>query len=504
MHVNVLKAAAKAISFALVFCAASDRAAAETRLTIALNASINTLDPAMTGTVPTDLSVLSHVYPSLVERGADLKLHPNLAVSWQQIDPDTWRFTLVKNARFMDGEPIDATAVKWNIERMLNPATKARTRSWYRAITSVRVQSPSVVDISTAKPTPAIVQQLSMLFMLPPKWAATHNPAIEAMSGGAYQIADYVSGDHVLLKRNPSYWGEKPEFDQVLFRVMPDAASRVAALLGGDIDYAQGFPTSELAYIEHSGRARTGTVPSSRSVFIKLNAQTGPFKGNALLRQAVNLAVDKDGITKSLFDGHANVSTCQVITPDYIGFNPGLHPYAYRPDLARKLIEKSRFDVRTPIEMDVPAGWYLQAEEVAQVVAAQLAKVGLKVEIRMLNYSAYMNKYVKAHQMAPMQLTAFAWPSLDADGLLSLFAPGNPYAYWDDRAFGQVLDEARGESDTAKRLADYATATDVMCREAPVIFLYQQPLTFATSERVTWSARGDDWVRAADFRISGR
>ena len=494
-----LATAAMIAALALPTAFAPTSAAQAKSVTIALGANVNTLDPHMTASVGTDMSVISHLYTPLDIRDPDLKLHPALAKSWKAVDDTTWRFELVSGAKFANGEPLDAEAVKWNFDRVRDPAVKARIASWFTLVKEVKVVSPTTIDIITSSPYPALADQLSMFFMLPPKWTATHKPAQEAMSGGPYALSENVPGDHITMKANPDYWGAKPEFDTVTFRIIPETSARIAALLTGEVDLITGIPTSELKRINASGKATAGAVSSSRSVFIKFNTEGAPLD-NKLFRQALNYAVDKDSIAATIFDGKAEVSTCQVLSKDYFGYNPALKPYPYDPAKAKALLKQSGVTVSQPLELDVPTGIYLNASDVAQVVAGQLGEIGVPVKITEMDFSTYMAKYVGSHKLAPASFLTQAWPTLDADGLLTLFAPGNIYAYWQNADFGKLLDQGRATNDAAQRKAIYAKATALMCDEAPAIFLYVQPATYGVSKNVTWEPRGDDWVRAYDMK----
>lgn len=468
-------------------------------VTIALGVNINTLDPHMSGSFGSDVSLASHLYPSLIIRNPDLKLHPALAKSWSLVNDTTWRFDLVESAKFVNGEPIDAEAVKWNLDRVRDPKVNARIKSWFDLVKEIRVIDAKTLEIETSTAFPALADQLSAFFLLPPKWAASHNPATETMAGGPYQMKENVPGDHITLVANPGYYQGKPDFDTVVFKTIPEPASRIAALLAGEVDLVTGIPTSELERVKASKNAIAGSVPSTRNVFIKFNTQKAPLD-NKLVRQAMNYAVDKDAIRDAIFDKQAAIEACQILTPAYFGFNPDLKPYPYDVKKAKELLKQSGVDLSQPIEMDVPVATYIQGQEVAQGVAAMLGDVGLKIKINEMDFGAYMNKYLRSRTLAQTSLLSHGWPTLDADGQLTLLAPGNQYAYWDDKAFGEALQQGRSTTDKERRLAAYKTATRIMCDEAPVLFLYAQPQTYGVSKRVTWQARGDDWVRAFDMK----
>ena len=157
--------------------------------------------PHKTATVSTDLSVISQLYSALVLRGPDLKIKGDLATSWKAIGDLTWRFQLTPGVTFPNGEKLDAEAVKWNFERVLDPKVGARIKSWFAAVKEVKAISPTEVEIVTSKPFPALVDQLSMFFLLPPQWAQQNNPAVAAMGTGPYELKEFRSGERVTLVR---------------------------------------------------------------------------------------------------------------------------------------------------------------------------------------------------------------------------------------------------------------------------------------------------------------
>jgi peptide/nickel transport system substrate-binding protein len=497
---RLLRPATLAIAAAALFLGATGIATARD-LTIALPTNVNTLDPDKSTTVGTDLSVVSHIYTPLVDRGPDLKLRPGLATSWTAVGDTVWRFELRDGVTFPNGEKLDAAAVKWNVERILDPKTGARNKPWFANITEVRVVSPTVVEFVTRGAYPDLPAQLSMFFLMPPQWTAEHNPSTTALGSGPYELAEFVSGDRIVLKARKDYWGEKPVFDTVTFRVMPEDASRIAALLAGDVDLITVFPTSEIKRINDSKRAKASSVIGTRAMFVKLNATRPPFKDNPKLWRALNLAVDRAAINDSLLDGLGQLESCQVLSPAYFGYNPDLKPIPYDPAKAKALLAEAGYPDGLSIELEVPTGRYIQASDIAQVVAAQLAEVGVKATIRELEFGAFMNKYLVGRNLADTAYFGLGWPTLDAGGLLNFWETDNPQAYWDNPEFTKLAREARSTNDTAKRSALYKKLTQSMCDAAPLIFMFFTPITYAESPDIEWQARGDDWVRAMDVKL---
>ncbi|MGG5823608.1 ABC transporter substrate-binding protein [Falsiroseomonas sp. HW251] len=486
-----------------LLCAAGIATTAQAQqraLTIAVGTGVNTLDPHNTATIQTDLSVISHLHMALLVRGPDMQLQPQLATAWTAVDDNTWRFTLRPGVTFSNGEALDAEAVKWNFDRVMNPANNARVRPWFAQVKEVVANSPTELEVRTSSPYPALPAQLSTFFLLPPRWTAANNPANAAVGAGPYELRQFTPGDRVVMTARQGWTGERPAFETVTFRVIPEAGARIAALLAGEVDYVSGLPPSEFERINRSGRAQATATDSIRSVFVKYNLLTPPFRDNVRLRQALNFAVDREAIRDAIWGGIGSISNCQVMTPAYFGYNPDLRAPPYDPARARRLLQEAGIRPgQLTIEFEVPVGPYLLAQDIAQAVAAQLEEVGVRTRIVEMEFGAWMNKYLRAANMGQMAYLAQAWPTLDADGILALFEAGNQYAYWDDQVFSGFLREARQTTDANRRQALYRQATERMCEQAPVLFLYTQPVTYGTTNRVRWLARGDDWVRAVDF-----
>jgi len=474
-------------------------AAAQT-LTIALSSSVNTLDPTQAQVVGTDVSIASHLYSSLVARDADAKLVGVLAEKWYSEGDSVWVFDLKPGITFPDGEPLDAAVVKWNIDRIRNPETKSRNRAWFDPVSDVEVVSPTQVKIHTKGAYPTLPDQLSMIFFLSPKWMETHNPATEAYGTGEFKLKQFVAGDRLVLTRNEAYKGAASPFDTVVFKIIPEPAARVAAISAGEADLAFDIPLEEVDRLKTSGTVKAGWVPSSRSMVVRMNTNKPPFAHNVKLRQAVNYAVDKQAIVDGLLGGLGTVSNCQVMTPAYFGYNEDLKAYPYDLEKAKQLLKESGVAEGTEIELQVPMGRYFMSSEISQVVAAQLQEVGLNAVIRESDFSSWVQPYSRG-EMGPMALLGQAWPTLDADGQLGLYGSKNPTAYFNNADYDAELAAGRATNDPKQRLIHYKKATEIMCREAPVIFLVAQPFTYATSARVEWKARGDDWVRASDVTV---
>jgi peptide/nickel transport system substrate-binding protein len=467
-------------------------------LTIALSSALNTLDPTQAQVVGSDLSIAAHLYSSLVSRTANGELQGDLATSWRAESDTVWVFDLRSDVRFPNGEPLDAAVVKWNIDRIRDPATNSRNRPWFTPISNVIAESPTRLRIETSTPYPALPAQLAMMFFLHPAWVASNNPATAAYGTGPYTLRELMPGDHVTLAAKPDHYRGRPAFDTVTFRMIPEPSARVAGILAGEIDLAFDIPLEEIDRLNGSGRATAGWIESTRTMSVRINTMRPPFSQSVELRQALNYAIDKEGIVNGLLGGRAALSACQPISRVYFGFNTELHPYPYDPRMARELIARSGVPQPINVEIQVPLGRYFMTSEIAQVVAAQLQEVGITAQIREYDFNTWVQRYA-AGEMGPLTVMGQSWPTLDADGILTLYTSGNRTGYFANPAFDAAVTAARSTTDPNQRIARYREATRIFCEQAPVVFLFAQPLTYVTSRRVTWTPRGDDWVLASDL-----
>jgi len=468
-------------------------------VSIALASNFQSLDPHTPSVVGTELNIVSHIYSPLILMGPNIDLQPALAESWTAIEPTVWQFVLREGITFPSGEAVTSDVIKWNFERLRNPETKASWAPRYAPIERIDIVDDRTFNMVTTAPFPALPAQMTMFFIMSPEWAASHNPVTEASGTGPYELVEFVPGSHVQLKARADYFGEKPAFEDAVFRIIPEPAARIAGLMTGELDLIVGFPTSEIERLTANENVAAGSIPSNRVNLVRFNTDIAPFHDNHKIRLALNYAVDKQAILDGVWGGGSTISNCQLINKNYFGYNPDLQPIPYDPEKARALLAEAGYPNGLSLDFQVPRGRYLQGEEISQVIASYLEAVGITVNIIEHEFSTYMQMSLN-RQMPQMAYSGIAWPTWDADGQLTAMQPGkDAFSYYDSAEFGRVMDLARVEPDVEKRKALYKEATEVMCADPVGIFLFDQPLTYAHSKRISWQARGDDFLRAYDM-----
>jgi peptide/nickel transport system substrate-binding protein len=477
----------------------STSAANTDKLTIAISADVSTLNPWMTRSI-SDLNILSQVYTSLVVRDADMNLQPALATKWEQTDSTTWRFTLRDDVKFENGKTLDADVVKWNIEQVMDPDTDARVASTFDKVTNVNVVNATTIDITTSEPNLTLPDALTTFFFLEPTWAADHDAAQEMMGTGPYELADrQIQQSITLEKRSDSVWADEAAYKAVEYRVISEDSSRVAALQTGEVDLITQYGPDEISSLQSTDGIEAGAIETTRSVFLYADATKEPMN-NTLVRQAINYAIDKESIVKSLFGGLTDISAGQVLTPEYRGYNEGVEAYPYDPDKAKELLKEAGYSDGLEVTFIYATGYGLLTPETAQAITSQLAEVGITADVSTMPSADFTNMNYERTNLPNLGYLTYAWWTLDGADLLENFMTGGAQQFWQNDDFDAAMTSALGASTLDEREKYTEQAVEIMRDEAGFIFLFPQPLTYAyNKEKISYTPRPDDWLRATEI-----
>src|SRR2546426_6555168 len=379
----------------LLVLPAAALAAPEGKIVIAQGVDPTTLDPQWHEETPA-YNVLLNIYDTLLFRDKDLKIIPWLAESWKLVNPTTWEFKIRKGVKFHNGEEVDADAVKFSLDRIRDPETKARQSVYFRLVTSVDVVDKHTVRVVTSRPYPTLENHLALRgAIMPPghfrgkdKVFADRNP----VGSGPYKFVRWVKDEQIELEANPSWWGGAPKIKTIVFRPIPEHAVRAAALQAGEIDVAVNIPPHLVQSIEKHPRLYVSKAPSVRTIFIPIyayqydtaNKPVGPVEGptrDKRVRQALLAAVNVDEIIKTVLEGNA-VRTATPLTPKHFGFDPSFAPVKLDVDRVRKLLAEAGFPQGLDLTLNSPDGRYQKDKEVAEAVAGQLTKAGIRTRVK--------------------------------------------------------------------------------------------------------------------------
>jgi len=490
-------------------------AAPEGKVVIAQGVDPTTLDTMNQQEAPASM-VATHLFDTLVERDANLKIVPALAVELPKlVAPTTWEVKLRKGVKFHNGEEFNAESAKFSLERVKSSGMRANSN--FRPIDRVEIVDPYTVRVHTSKPWPTFttVMTFRQASMYPPKAYAGKESAFISKSPigtGPYKFVRWSKDEEIVLEAYDQYWRGAPKIKTVVFRPIPDDAVRVAALQNGEIDVAVNIPPHLANIIANHPKAFLTTAPSIRTIQLMLythqfDAQhklVGPYQGvtaDKRVRQAIASAVDADEIIKNVLDGKA-VRTATMLTPLHFGYDPALKPA--KPDLARtkKLLAEAGFPNGMDLQFNSPQGRYVRDKEVAEAVTGQLNKAGIRATLKTYEFVNYLNTMVYVHKAGPMWLIGWGTPTIDAETVYApLFRSGSNLGNYSNPDFDGMIDQAQTMMDEKKRREIYHRINQMWVDDVPAVPLYQQVDLYGANRRLAWKARSDEVIKAYDMAI---
>jgi peptide/nickel transport system substrate-binding protein len=500
----------------LALCGTAD-AAPRGSVVVAQGVDPTTLDPMNHQESPA-ANLARNLFDTLLERDQDLKIQPALAIEMPKlIAPTAWEFKLRPGVKFHNGEPVDAEAVKFSLERLGDPKLKLRGATPFAPISHVEIVGPLTVRIHTKAPWPILdtLMSGSGASILPPKYYRDKDMAYVAknpVGSGPFKFVRWVKDDRIELEANPQYWRGAPRIEKLVFRPIPDDAVRVAALQNGEIDVAVNIPPHLATIIANHPKLFLSTAPSVRTIqllyythqFDAQNKLVGPYPGplaDKRVRQAMNAAVDVDEIIKSVLDGKG-MRVATMLTDRHFGFDPALTPIKQDLGRTKQLLTEAGFPGGLDITLNAPQGRYVRDKEVAEAIAGQLTKAGIRTTLRVFEWGTYLNTMGYVHKAGPVWLIGWGTATYDAETVyVPLFRSGKILSNYHNSDFDGMIDEAQTIMDPKKRAELYRRINRLWVDDVAAMPLYQQLDLYGATKRMVWKARGDEGIKGYDMAI---
>ncbi len=472
---------------ALAFSAAIAQAAP---LRVALQDDPDALDPALSGTY-TGRIVFAGLCDKLVDISPDLKIVPQLATAWEwAADGKSITFTLRSGVTYQDGTPFDAESVKFNIERMKTMPDSKR-KAELAPVSSVEVLSADKVRFALSEPFVPLLANLSDRagMMVSPKAAREkgNDFAAAPVCAGPYSFVERKSRDLIRLKKNPNYWDAgRVGYDELVYSIVPDSTVRLQRVRAGDLDIAERIAPTDLKTVRDDANLALHAGQGLAVSHLMLNIGSGdkakgPFGQNEALRQALELAIDRNVINRVAFNGEF-LADNQMIPPSS-PFYSKAHPIPARNVAkAKELIAKAGM-TRVPLELTYENS--LTDGRVAQIIQSMAGEAGIDVKLLPLETSSAIERYLNGNFEAYIG----NWSGrADPDPtLVSFFATTGSQNVnkFSSKELDAVLMQARAEADEGKRKALYEQATGIYLKALPTIPLYHPNWFFAARKNVT-------------------
>ena len=451
------------------------------------------------------------IFDTLLRRNLKtLQLEGNLAESWRTLNDTTWQFKLKHNVKFHNGEPFDAAAVKFSVERMLNPKQGAPGRTSIATIDHVDVIDAYTVNVVTKAPFPLLPVRMSpghcgTVGIVPPKYLAQVGDAgfaVKPVGTGPYKFVEWVKDDRLVLEANKDYHRGAPAIDRLIFRPVPELTTRVAALVSGQADLVSDIPPDQTGKIQASGNAHVEiSTLGGFVIMVKMTnyLMPGPWT-DVRVRRAINYAIDMDTIIKTVLEGYGTVLGVPL-EKEAFGFNPNIKWYGYDPERAKALLREAGYPNGFEMTLHAPNRRYMNDIEVMQAMAQMLGKVGIKAKVEVWEQSIYTTKWRK-RELLPAYMVAWGGAGVfDGDLLSSSVHSKSALAIFKNEALDKMLEDAQATNDPERRKAIYWKAQELIYEEAPIIKAYQQAHIFGVSNRLDWKPWVDNMLFLYDAKL---
>ncbi|WP_291677783.1 ABC transporter substrate-binding protein [Bosea sp. (in: a-proteobacteria)] len=487
---------------------------------------LKSLDPYTVNETTTNAH-LGHPYEGLTARGKDLKIEPALAEKWEiSADGLKWRFFLRKGVKFHDGSDFTADDVIFSADRVRAQGSNFTTRIPTSA-KFVKVDDHTVDVILTA-PNPILNAQWDTWYIMSKKWAEANNavaptPAaattpshasLNANGTGPYRIESHQPGVKTVFKLNENYWKKiEGNIKEIIFTPISSDATRVAALLSGEVDVIEPVPIQDIQRVNASGNAQVLTGPELRTIFLGFDQTRdellessvkgkNPFK-DPKVRQAFYQAIDIETIKSRVMRG--------LSTPSPLMIAPELYPHAgftrakFDTEAAKKLLAEAGYPQGFELGMDCPNDRYVNDGQICQAVVGMLARIGVKVNLNAQPKAQYFAKVLKpGGYKTSFYLLGWTPGTFDSHNVLydilgcrdvagSSRGESNLGNYCNKKV-DELTDKILVESDTAKRNAMIGEAYKITVDEFSYIPLHQQALAWGVSKKVKLAQRADNSV----------
>jgi len=418
------------------------------------------------------------IYDTLFVRDWDtMGIKPSLALSYENPDLLTWIIHLRQNVLFSDGTPFNAAAVKFTFERLLDPKVAAPRASLLNMVDKIDVVDDLTVKITTKYPFgpfPAILTHGNSEIVSPTAVAKYGDLMQNPVGTGPFKLEEWVPGDHITLVRNDSYWGDAPKLQHVIFRVIPEGSTRVGLLQTGELDFTDLVPTPLFATLKDDPEV-TAVAPLGTPIrYLSFNFQRDLLQ-NLKVRQSIAMAINREDIVTAL-DGLASASK-SIIGPKVFGYDPTAEAlgYDYNPEKAKELLAEAGYPDGLTTTL-----WYGVTGDyptVAQVLQEQLSKIGIKVELKGLDWATFLDATLNGEQ----DMFLLGWTNLTADGeelvypnLHSDNIGGANRSFYGDPITDELIMASRVNVDQKVRLAALEAANAALIANGAWIALYDQ------------------------------
>ncbi len=457
-----------ATMFACATALAMPALAARTDLTLGMALEPPHLDA--TGGAPAAIREVTYdnIYQGLTRLDSDGNIHPALAKSWEMSDDGlVYTFTLNSGVKFHDGTDFDAEDVKFTLDRARSADSTNPQKQLFAHIAEVEVVDPTTVKITLDQPVGNFLHDMARGEAVIVAPESAENNKTNPVGTGPFKFENWAKGSEITLVKNPDYWGTPAKLDKVTFRIIPDPATAVPALLSGDVQGFANMPVGDaLSQIQGDPRFEVVIGATQGETILSTNNGKAPFD-NLKVRQAIAHALNRDAIIAGAADGGAAIpigSHFSPTDPAYIDLT-GTYPYDIAK--AKELLAEAGYPNGFSATLKLPPPRY--ARDGGQIIAAQLKEIGIELEIIPLEWADWVNSVFKGKDY-DLSIVSHAEPND-----IGVYARDDYYFDYHNPKFNEIIAEVDKTADQAKRTELLQQAQKILADDAVNGWLFELP-----------------------------
>src|ERR1700761_4355380 len=482
-------------------------ALAQTTLRIGIAEDPDILDPTLSRTYVGRI-VFSAVCDKLFDIDEKLNIVPQLALSYENApDGKAMTIKLRPNVKFHDGEPLDAEAAKYSIERHMTMQGSFR-KSELASVDHVEVVDPLTIKIVLKTPFAPLIAQLTDRagMMVSPKAAKEEGDkfGLHPICAGPYKFVERVQQDRMVFEKFADYWNkDKISIDKIIYLPITDSTVRLANLKSGSLDLIERVLATDIKDVRADPNLVLSTAPDLGYMGLTINIandkKKGPLSQSEKVRQALDLSIDREALNQVVFNGEFTPGN-QWVSPTHPYYQKAFPIQPRNVDKAKALLKEAGVTLPVTVDYMIPKG--AEYEAVAQVVQSMAAEAGFDIKIRVVEFATTF----KEAQFGNFQIFQINWSGrIDPDGNSYIFlhsgAPQNDGGYSNPEA-DKLMEDARAVSDPAQRKAIYEKLTKIILNDEPIIYIFHRTIVIAHSKKLQdYRSVPDGLVRVVGLKL---
>lgn len=443
---------------------------------------------------------------------------PWLAERWDRVTDKAWRFHLRRGVQFTNGEPFNAAAAKFNLDRNFTDE-KLLVYQQYQFIERVNIVDDFTIEVQTKDTEPALLSKMGQTAcqVIPPRYFQQVGPqgfARRPIGTGPYKLVEEVKDDRIVLEANDQYWQGRPDVDELVFRAIPEVSTRVNELLTGGIDMTVDVPPQDWDRVNRntSTRVLIAENPTTQLLVVRITDQKGTryVTSHRLIRAAIEHAINKKALV-NLIRG-MGTPTRTRITPPTFATHEGLYGPEkgdiYNPERARRLLSEAGYKGE-PIEFVTSTGRWFMSKEVAEAITSMLQAVGFKVDLKVLDVSTFNEQYYfPAYRGVPVNkgLMMEALRNSFFDPWIAVLeahcVKGPRRTGYCKPEVDQLIDRAATNMNVTDRERQYKRIQEYLAEDRPLIFLYHMKSVYGMNRRLAWDPPPDTFLWMGNAKVN--